>query len=153
MQQSLKISTSLEKNYVQGFQRDSNMDSDGAQQNSNSNNNNIADHNHIQRLSLSSYHPSTDDELLYIMENYTELDYLKMEGKSGISWPTTTIGSSVMLPFMKFFQNCKRYDITFGGVSDETWLMNLFYDRQMDIGQSNYKIHFTINAWKWKEAP
>jgi hypothetical protein len=50
------------------------------------------------------YAPTTDEELLYMMENYTGLNYLHITGSSGgMSWLPTTISAPVMIIFMEYY--------------------------------------------------
>lgn len=59
------------------------------------------------------------------------------------------ISGSVMVSFIKFIPKCKPYCVTFGGASGESWLVERFYDAQMnttrDEGQGT---HMRIVFWK-----
>lgn len=53
-----------------------------------------------------------------------------------------------MLKFMKFIQKCSEFYITFGGTTGETWLANLFFDSQVEIGRDGPKLQLTIHLHK-----
>lgn len=146
----LKYLPRLEALEVQGFQH---MQKDLNTESKESKNNSIGPHNHLKKLSYTSYHPLVDKELSYIMKNYTNLDKLTMERMTGYPWPVPTVSSSVMLSFMMFIQKCKQFSITFGGVSGENWLMNLFYDGQVDNEKGDHKTDLTIAVQKERSAP
>lgn len=109
--------------------------------------NNTLHYNHIAELSLDSYHPTTDDELLHIINNYTELNHLTMEGMSGISWLVTTIRSPVIPSFMELVQKCNYYSIVFGGASGETWLLTKFYNSLARVGDLGTDFTITHTVW------
>lgn len=67
----LKYLPQLETLRVEGFQMDNNLAQDITHGGIISNT--ISNRNHVKNLSLISYQPSTDDELLYIMNTYTDL--------------------------------------------------------------------------------
>lgn len=80
------------------------------------------------------------------MNNFTDLDHLIIIHTGGstradISWPVSTISSTVMFSFMKFIQKCNRCYIDFGGASEENWLMNQFYK---SIGEGNHGTYFIL---------
>lgn len=92
----------------------------------------IVTHSHVERLILKSYQPSTDNELLYIMNNFTQLKHFELTAMTGYAWPISTISQSVMLSFMEFMQRCDHYCMTIGGSSGEIWIVDLFYQTLQD---------------------
>lgn len=114
--------------------------------------NNTATYTNIKNLSLYSYQPSTENELLHIMKTYTDLDHLVMgvderrtvRKTKGASWPVSTISRSVLVSFMKFSQTSKSYRIAFGGIAGETWLMDLLFHCQMGTGENGQRANFIL---------
>lgn len=87
------------------------------------------------------------------MNNFRSLEHLTMEGKSGICWPTSKTNKSVMLSFMEYIQECNYYSIKLGGVTGETWLMDLFYDSLEDSEEDGRpKTYFYIVFGKSEEG-
>lgn len=124
----------LENLEVNKFQRDD-MDSGSAHQHNTS----VVKYNHLKTLSLNSYHPSRDDELLYIKNTFACLKGLGLGRINGNSWRVTTISKSVLTSFMEFLQGFRWYIVSFGGVSGENWLMKLYCDNQMNVGGDDIK--------------
>lgn len=129
---------------VQGFQMEYEGDTTAMARVNDISNNIIVRHSSIKELSLDSYEPSRDDELLYLMNCYTELDDLTLYTMEATSLPAATISRSVLMSFMKFFSKCSYYCIAFGGVSGETWLMDLFYNCQMDMKKNDLTTDFFL---------
>lgn len=137
----LKYLPGLKYFQVEGFQEE--LDQESAHQIA-INKNNIGTYNNIETLYLASYHSSSDDGLLYIMNNFTGLDSLTLGEIYEHDWRVSKISSSVIHSFIKFFQKCDHYHALFGGVSGEAWLKKLVYDCEDDNGKGGGKAKFGI---------
>lgn len=76
------------------------------------------------------YFPMIDQELMYIMNRYTGLDKLLLKEVTVVSWPSPTISETVMEPFLRWAFGLKECCINIGGVSGESWLLNVCHSCQ-----------------------
>jgi hypothetical protein len=104
----------------------------------------------IKWLRLYDYAPMKDKELLYIMRNYPELDYLELyiSSEAQNSWPISTISRPTMGLFVEFILKMKSYDIAIYGVSGESWLLETYYTSCGSIKKNGPDSRFKIEEEK-----
>lgn len=117
----LKYSPKLVSLHISGFQKEI-----GDHETSNDINTVGISHNKIRSLSMPSYIPATDKEMLYLIETCPNLKYLYMSGYLGDSWPSALISGQVMKRFMGYILQIKSLHVLMEGDSGEKSKMDEF---------------------------
>lgn len=84
----------------------------------------------IKELTLPCYFPMTDQEMLYIMKRYTGLSKVRLVAFSAVSWPFPSMSKAVIVSFLEWAFKLENCYISPGGLSGETWLINLRHSFQ-----------------------
>lgn len=78
----------------------------------------------IKELNFTKYFPTTDQELLYIMQLYSGLKKLSINDTEVVSWPLPTIIKTVMKAFLEWALDLDCCCLNLCGISEEGWLVN-----------------------------
>jgi hypothetical protein len=100
--------------HIRDFRSGENVDGDNVNGSSKVSATNALGSN-LRILSLESYLPQRDQEILYIMQIYAKLDNFDIFGYSRDSWPTSAISPTVIASFMEYLLKMKSSNIAIRG--------------------------------------